>query len=395
MTRHGSAATWVLPPADRPALDGGDGVERLNLRELVARPDRYEHHLVIVATVAGVQLEVATASEPLYFAHVNISDEYAMALPTGDAMIDAFPLRTFLADAATGADTGRYNHRVGDLVLHPVGALHWPGRLRPPYAPFEFAPGLRRCALSLVYCASRPTPATEDPGTVPADRVADAKAYAAPGPRMALAPMTGAPGVIARVGATELALVVRPAVIEAPTGAWVVVLAASGAQHAACDLLRVPPGARLDGAGIERALVLTSPAAPPDPVPPAWTAFAPPVFAPAEDAAPGALPFREGALVVETAADPSLVRARVGDVAAEVPRYWLARMVFRVGLHGIRIGYVETYGGFFVDDHAGLGDVVELGVRGAPPVRVARVRAAGVLEALYRAVAPPGHRERI
>ena len=48
---------------------------------------------------------------------------YALALPCGDAIVDRIPLRTFLSDASTGADVGRYNHRVGDLVLHPAGSL--------------------------------------------------------------------------------------------------------------------------------------------------------------------------------------------------------------------------------------------------------------------------------
>ncbi len=125
-------------------------LQRVNLHELVARPRRFEHHLVVVAGLGPAQLEIVTASEPLAFAHHNISDEYAMALPTGDAMIDAFPLRTFLTDPSSFTDVGRINHRVGDLVLHPHGLLHWPGRLRPPYAPFRFPHGMRRCGLSRV-----------------------------------------------------------------------------------------------------------------------------------------------------------------------------------------------------------------------------------------------------
>ena len=64
---------------------------------------------MICATVDGVQLEIATASEPLYFSHVNCSDEYALALPTGDELVDRFPLRTFLSDPKTGSDVGRYD----------------------------------------------------------------------------------------------------------------------------------------------------------------------------------------------------------------------------------------------------------------------------------------------
>ena len=63
-------------------------VVRTNLLELASRPGRFEHHLTVVARVGDAQLEIATASEPLYFAHVNVSDEYAMALPTGDPPVE-------------------------------------------------------------------------------------------------------------------------------------------------------------------------------------------------------------------------------------------------------------------------------------------------------------------
>ena len=196
--RHPTSRSWAFPPAERVALGGG--IERTNLRELVARPERYEHHLLVCATIDGVQLEVATASEPLYFSHINLSDEYALALPTGDELVDRFPLRTFLSDPTTGADVGRYNHRIGDVVLHPEGLLHWPGRLRAPYEPFDFPPGMRRSGLSLVYCASTPTPATWCPLPRPQERAEDAKAYVTPPPPMVLASTRGAPGVLAHIG---------------------------------------------------------------------------------------------------------------------------------------------------------------------------------------------------
>ncbi|HEY6461837.1 MAG TPA: hypothetical protein VIY73_16845, partial [Polyangiaceae bacterium] len=191
MTSHGihpTAATWRMPPAERAALPGFDrGVRRTNLRVLAARPGRFEHHLTVVARAGAAQLEIATASEPLYFAHVNVSDEFALALPTGDDTVDRFPMRTFLSDAASLADAGRYNHHVGDLVLHPLGLLHWPGRLRPPYAPFAIPPGMRRSGVSLVFCGSAPTPVTEQPPpAVSEGRAADAKPYVAPPPPMVL-----------------------------------------------------------------------------------------------------------------------------------------------------------------------------------------------------------------
>jgi NAD(P)H dehydrogenase (quinone) len=119
--RHPTTRTWTFPPADRAPL----ALERINLRELIARPERFEHHLVVCATLGATQLEIVTASEPLYFGHVNLSDEFAVPLPVGDPLIDQFPfMRTFLSDAVTGTDVDRYNHRIDDLLLHPVGYLH-------------------------------------------------------------------------------------------------------------------------------------------------------------------------------------------------------------------------------------------------------------------------------
>src|ERR1019366_9123493 len=161
-------------------------VRRTNLRALASRPGRFEHHLLVVARAGAAQLEMATASEPLYFAHLNVSDEYAIALPTGDETVDRFPMRTFLTDAGTLEDVARYNHRVGDLVLHPLGFLHWPGRLRPPFTPLVFPPGMRRCGVSLVFCASSPTPGGGGSPGVTTGREADAKSYAANAPPLVL-----------------------------------------------------------------------------------------------------------------------------------------------------------------------------------------------------------------
>src|SRR5262249_42606554 len=147
---------------------------------------------------------------PLFFAHENLSDELALPLPTGDAMVDAFPFRTFLMDRATGADAGRYNHKVGELVLHPDGWLHWPGRLRPPYEPMQMLPALRRCGMSLVYCANVRTPST--PVGV-ADH-GDIKPYVSPAPPMALVPvMSGPDRTVAAIGGTALSIVVAPKTI--------------------------------------------------------------------------------------------------------------------------------------------------------------------------------------
>ena len=402
MPRHPTARSWSFPPLTR--APAGGGIERTNLRELAARAGRYEHHLLVCATIDGVQLEVATASEPLYFAHINVSDEYALALPSGDELVDRFPLRTFLSDPTTGADIGRYNHRIGDLVLHPEGILHWPGRLRPPYEPFDFPPGMRRSGLSLVYCANKPTPATWCPLPRPGGREEDAKAYVTPAPPMVLASTRGEAGVLAHIGHTTLSLVELPETIDPPRGGWVVVLEAeAGSVHVPCDLLRIPEGASLAGAGIVRALLLTSSDAAPDAVPESWSVVPTAPFAPFEDAEPGSLPLGiagvDGVKVLRIEEQsPSLVAITVGaagDTKVEVPRYWLARMLHRVALHGVRMGYAETYGGFFVDDR---GDDVRFGVRvedASADVTVARSDALEVLERMYRAVAPPGYRERL
>lgn len=392
--RHRHAATWVVP-GERAPLPAP--LERTNLRELIGRPERFEHHLVVCATVGSVQLEVVTASEPLYFAHVNVSDEYPLALPTGDALVDGFPFRTFLSDPDTGADVGRYNHGAGDLVLHPVELMHWPGRLRPPYQPFAIPPELRRCGLSVVYCANVPTPATPVAVAVPAGRSGDIKPYVTPAPRMVLANvMTGAPGVLARIAATALELVERPAAIDPAHGAWVVVLAATaGGVHAACDLIRVPAGARLDGAGIDRALVLASDRDAPDPSPPSWRALPAPPFAPYEDAPPGALPLELAGARVDAVTDAT-ARVTIGATTTEVPRYWLARMLFRLGLHGLRLGTIETYGGIFVDDRDPA--AVTIGIHAASArtaITIPRAGALAAIERLYRAVAPPDYRERL
>ncbi len=398
MARHPATGTWTFPRerADTSAPHPGlpEGVDRTNLRELVARPERFEHHLVVCARLGVAQLEVVTASEPLYFAHVNISDEYAVALPTGDVMIDHFPFRTFVTDPVTGEDIARYNHHAGDLVLHPQGLLHWPGRLRPPYTPMEIPSGMRRCGLSLVYCASEPTPSTAPAVALAPGRAGDVKAYAAPAPMLALSSLSGPPGILAAIGSTMLELVERPTEIAPPRGGWVVVI--DGEEpHSAGDLLRIPAGTRLAGTGIARALVLSAPDASPEPVPAAWHEVPAAPFACFEDGPAGELPIVQGELRVDDRS-PTSVTVQIADATAEVPRYWLARMLFRLALHGLRLAYVETYGRFFVDD-AGPGVLFGLHSSGGPlrTVSLSRADALALIERLYRAVAPAGYRERL
>lgn len=406
--RHPTARSWALPPPER--MPPQDGVERINLREVAARDGRFEHHQLVCATIGGAELQISTSSEPLAFAHINLSDEYAIALPSGDELVDRFPQRTFLSDPSTGRDVGRYNHRIGDLVLHPDGLLHWPGRLRPPYEPFEFPPGMRRGGLSLSYCASTPTPQTWCPLPPSPAREADAKAYVEPRPVMALSSLRGPAGVLAKIGRTTLSLVEAPRAIEPARGGWVVVLEADGTgPFFACDLLRVPAGTTLDARGIARAMVLEADDASPDPPPPLWRELPTAPLSPYEDGASGELPIeRRGIRVMESS--DTFATVTVEDAHAEVPRYWLARTLFRIALHGLRLGYVETYGGFFVDDRGG-GDV-RFGLRspaidaGAAAdddeqdegresfVTVPRGEALALIDELYRAVAPAGYRER-
>jgi hypothetical protein len=71
-------------------------------------------------------------------------------------------------------------------------------------------------------------------------------------------------------------------------------------------------------------------------------------------------------------------------------------MLFRIGLHGLRLGYIETYGGFFVDDR---GDgPVHVGIREGQTrhaLRVERAETLAFVERLYRAVAPDDYAERL
>lgn len=384
--RHPVTRTWTFPPANRPPL--GRGASRTNLRELAARPGRFEHHLVVVARAGDAQLEMATASEPLYFAHANVSDEYSLPLRTGDAMLDAMPFRVFLSDPASGADAARIVHRAGDLVLHPYGWLHWPGKLRAPFDPPAFPPGQRRAVLSLVFCASRPTAPADRPLFVARGREADAKAYVEPGPPLLLAPLGQVRlGVVARVGSARLRLAEPPFALE--RGGYVLVLDADGTDAFEADLVHVPAGAIYEGRGVKRGLVFESDAGA-EPPPASWSRVPPAPWPPFEEASRVALPVREGELEVREASERE-VEVRVGGAAfARVPRYWLARMLFRLGLHGFSLGYVETYGGFFCDDR---GARVRLGVRGAGHVEVERARAADAVARLYRAVAPAGYGE--
>lgn len=366
--RHRHAAHWAVPPAR---------AGRMNLRELGSRPERFEHHLVPVATIGSAQLELAVASEPLYFAHVNISDEYALALPSGDELVDKFPLRTFVSDGGTRSDVGRYNHRVGEMVLHPVGLAHWPGRLRPPYELPPFPPSMRRTGLSLVYCATVPTPSAGVVVEVTGDE--RAKPYVTPAPPLSIVDVKTRLGVIARVANTAIEVIEAPVVL--PKGGWVVDLVT-------LDLERVPEGGTA-GVSMTRALVFASADVAPDPIPPAWRGLPEPAFPPFEDGERAPLPLRIAGVTVREVSDKT-VEVRIGDSTTEVPRHWAARTLFRLGLHHLRLGSIETYGGLRFDDRADL----VIAIPGAS-VTIPRASALDAVERLYRAIAPPGYTERL
>ncbi|MCA9631667.1 MAG: hypothetical protein KC766_28620 [Myxococcales bacterium] len=388
--RHPTTRHWRFPPSARPALP--PGVRRLNLRELAARPRRFEHHLVVLGRAGDAQLELATASEPLYFSHGNISDEYAISMNSGDALFDSVPFRTFFADRQSGEDLGRINHRSWDLVLHPHGYLHWPGRLRPPFTPPRFPGDERRTGLSLVYCGYRSHPPhPERPLSVSPGREDAAKSYGPKAPPFHLVGLKQDDAqLLGRVDTSSLELLVQPREVVAPRGGYLCVVTASGEVHAECDLLFLPPGTTFDASGIERALWFSDAEHEAEPPTQVWEQLPEPDFLPFEEAEPGSLPFVQGELKVD-AVDDQFARVSIGERSSEVPRYWLARFLFRLGLHGYQIGYLETYGGFFYDDQGGH----RLGVRGLGAIDIAPGNIRETVERLYRAVAPPGYVERL
>lgn len=338
---------------------------------------------MVVGRIGDAQLELVTASEPLFFAHANISDEYALALPTGDGLLDAFPFRTFLMqDDNTLA--GRIRHRTGQLVLHPHGWLHWPGMLRAPYTPPVF-PGPRRCGLSLVFCASTPTVPGDRPLAMSAGLESNAKAYAA-APPFHLVDVMAQPDDqwLGQIGGARMDLLVAPTHVKGPT--YLAVLdAAEDSDWFSCDLAFIE--GNVATTGVKRALAFTgSDVAPP---PETWDEVPTPRMPPFEDGARLPLPVAIDGLRVADAGDR--VRVSIGGHHADVPRYWLARMLFRVSLHDFALGYLETYEGLFYDDRGGF----RLGLRGGGHVSLDRAGIERAVAELYRAVAPAGYTERL
>lgn len=389
MNRHPCTEGWEFPPASRPALP--DPIQRVNLRELAAREGRFEHHLLVVGRVGSAQLELPTASEPLSFAHANLSDELVVVLPTGSPLVDAARFRVFVSDPDGGVDVLRVNHYAGQLLLHPFGYLHWPGRVRDAFEVPSFPPGMRRAAVTLVCCACRVTPTHErQPLEVGEGLEAEAKLYTERSvPRLLRDLRVESAGVVGRIGDTEWSLHIAPDVLAPKNGGYVAIISAVGGAHFDGDLVYIPPGARLSGEGIGRALMLSSPSELAEPPPESWRSLPPPPFAPFEENNPGALPAQFGALEF-VAVDDARVVVRSESGSAEVPRYWAARTLFRWALHGLRLGYIETYGGLYCRDDEGE---FRVGVRGVGSERIEPGRAYQRVEALYRSIAPPGYAE--
>ena len=286
-------------------------------------------------------------------------------------------------------ESGCRDDGLEDLVLHPHGLLHWPGRLRPPHEPFRFGPGTRRAGLSFVFCGRAPIePSPGRPIFVSAGREADTKSYDGAKPKLLLADLDAEESrSLGSIGDVTMSLCVGGE-LAPEHGGFVLVLGGDG-PHFPGDLLRLEPGASLPLGGA-RALLIAGPMAP-DPAPTSWRELPPPPFATAEDGPAGELPLLRDGLGVT--ADGEWVRVQIGSSDTRVPRYWLARFLFRVALHRYRLGYVETYGGFSYDDRE-LG-IHRLGIRGGESIALDRPAIEALVEQLYRAVAPDGYTERI
>ena len=238
--------------------------------------------------------------------------------------------------------------------------MHWPGRMRPPYEMPAVPPGMRRSVLSLVYCANVATPHVESPDRRPRGRQRSAREGLR---RAGTADVARRRARTCRRGRSDRRDDARSRHRRGRTTARRLGRRSAHARGAS------PRPGRPVRAGA-RAPVLVGDAEP-DPVPPAWAQLPAPPFAPLEDVPRGALPFTFGPLSVVERGDATATVA-LEDAIAEVPRHWLARTLFRLGLHDLRLGYVETYGGMSFDDHSG-GDLdVDVGRRDVPDPSRAR-----------------------
>jgi hypothetical protein len=244
----------------------------------------------------------------------------------------------------------------------------------------------------VVFCGSEPRPPhPERPLFVSAGREDATKNYGATDIAFVLAALhEESARVLAQVGDATMSLLVDPERVDAPRGAYVLVLEADPGPHFAGDLVYVPEGAELPCAGLRRALLVRA-EAPALPPPEVWERVPDPPFAPFEEGAPGELPIAIGDMLIHEH-DRDTVRVELHGRSSSVPRHWLARFLFRVALHRYAIGYLETYGGFFYDDRDGTR---RLGLHGVGSVTIDESVLGATFERLYRAVAPPGYVERI
>lgn len=153
---HPAAERWDIRPGKLSLKGSPEGFSLVNLRVWAANPKQLEHQLTPIAEVGECVIEVVCASEPLFFGHVNYSDEFNLVFPTGFGPIDGIDAKTYLIDPETGEELGAYLSKIGDIVLHPVGLAHWPGYLK---RYMEYRPpskGARFRILSTVYCAKGP-----------------------------------------------------------------------------------------------------------------------------------------------------------------------------------------------------------------------------------------------
>ena len=151
-----SAAAWAFPPPGRAHLEH---VRRINLRELAARPGASS-----ITWSSCARVGRGAARDHHGVASRSISDTSTCRTstrsrcPSGDELVDGFPLRTFLSDPATGEDAAplQPSHRRPRAASAGRGCTG-PAACGRPYEPFDFPPGMRR-ARTLASSSARPCP---------------------------------------------------------------------------------------------------------------------------------------------------------------------------------------------------------------------------------------------
>src|SRR5690606_41725858 len=136
------------------------------------------------------------------------------------------------------------------------------------------------------------------------------------GPRATPVLSRGPSGVVGRVGASRLELLVAPERRARARGGYVVVLEGEAPPHAT-DLVFIPESASMSGHGIARALLFTSDARPAEPPPASWAEVPPAPFPPLPLGERLPLPFETGGIPLE-ASEPGFARLRVAGSRAEV-----------------------------------------------------------------------------